>query len=387
MTVLKPSDAEIQAQLRALHATMDASPSDDPTSAVLTSLMRHGGLYTLLDTEVTTGRVLGIVNARAKRATAQDADSLGAATSAPMSPEEVGAFVANVQGRMINFFTHLVPTPVPCRIPVSLMSHLTYPHEGVMFIPPRSERSRPGDFESPDVPAIFTFVGQFVDHDLTMNAVNLVDPQSDVVASGASPFIDLDSVYGPRSALASAPTDVFDGDRFALVDRNGVIDLPRTTRAADQNRPAVISDARNDENQLVMQIHLLIERLHNAFVDAGCDFAEARQRTILNWQSVLLHDYLPRILASDVLSDVLTDLESEPFGDLRYKPWKSLQTGDYAVAMPHEFAIGFRIGHSQLRLRYRLNNGPHQPVRLFDGSLGTADLPPAGSRTCAAAKT
>lgn len=375
MTVLKPSDAEIQAQLRALHATMDASPSDDPTSAVLTSLMRHGGLYTLLDTDVTTGRVLGIVNARAKRADATPDEVAGSAT---ISPDEVGAFVANVQGRMINFFTHLVPTPTPCRIPVGLMSHLSYPHEGVLFIPARSERKRPEDFESPDVPAIFTFVGQFVDHDLTMNAVNLVDPQSDVVASGASPFIDLDSVYGPRTTLASAPTDVFDGDRFALADRDGVIDLPRSTRASDQNRPAVISDARNDENQLVLQVHLLVERLHNTFVDAGCDFAEARRRTVLNWQSVLLHDYLPRILRSDVLSDVLTDLEAEPFGNLRYKPWKSLQTGNYAVAMPHEFAIGFRIGHSQLRLRYRLNNGAHQPVPLFDGSLGTADLPPAG---------
>jgi hypothetical protein len=32
--------------------------------------------------------------------------------------------------------------------------------------------------------------------------------------------------------------------------------------------------------------------------------------------------------------------------------------------MPHEFAIGFRFGHSQIRDRYQLN--PHHNIRLFD---------------------
>jgi hypothetical protein len=40
--------------------------------------------------------------------------------------------------------------------------------------------------------------------------------------------------------------------------------------------------------------------------------------------------------------------------------------------MPHEFAIGFRFGHSQLRFAYRLNAANTAPVRLFDNSLTSA---------------
>src|SRR5579875_519834 len=91
-------------------------------------------------------------------------------------------------------------------IPSPLISHLTFPYTGKTYTP-ASET----EIENPNLPAVFTFVGQFVDHDLTFNALNLYDVQTNltcdsekvthgdtkaVVENFASPFIDLDSVYG-----------------------------------------------------------------------------------------------------------------------------------------------------------------------------------------------
>ncbi|MEN3357111.1 MAG: hypothetical protein V7637_1093 [Mycobacteriales bacterium] len=360
MTVIgEHRDAVLTAQLRALGDAMN-SVGGDSTSATLTRLMRHGGIYTLLDYDVMAARVTRLTAAGpAARAAAVGAGPTG----------DVVDLLTTVGATVTAFFSHLVNAE-PCPIPSSLMSHLTFPHEGVTFADGMVEQSDPARFESPDIPAAFTFVGQFVDHDLTMNAVNLFEPQDGVVVDHASPLIDLDSVYGPRSVLTSPPDRIFDGPRFRL-ERPfpGVVDLPRSAPEAATNiRHAVIADARNDENQLILQIHLTLMRLHNKLIDAGHSFEEARRRTILNWQSVLLHDYLPRVIRPEVLRQVLAALATEPFGGLRHKPLKDLATGRYRLSMPHEFAIGFRFGHSQLRRAYKLNSGG--PVRLFDNSTG-----------------
>jgi hypothetical protein len=44
-------------------------------------------------------------------------------------------------------------------------------------------------------------------------------------------------------------------------------------------------------------------------------------------------------------------------------------TGNLRVSMPHEFAIGFRFGHSQLKRGYRLNSTYPEGSLLFDNSL------------------
>jgi len=295
-------------------------------------------------------------------------------------------------------------------IPSPLISHLTFPYTGKTYTP-ASET----EIENPNLPAVFTFVGQFVDHDLTFNALNLYDVQTNltcdpekvthgdtkaVVENFASPFIDLDSVYGrtyPVNASKDTITNllgkkgwnkIYKGCEFRLTKLGkNAYDLPRYDVPDEPNRlgAAWIFDPRNDENQLILHIHLLLMRVHNKLVEEhlskhpedcpeGDTMAdkEKRKQTIDQiraivvriWQSVLLNDYLPRLCEEDVLGAVRS-----PGYKFHYKA-----DSNGVFHLPHEFAIGFRMGHSMLRSAYKLNSG--DPIPLFDNQslLGKGDL-------------
>lgn len=223
-----------------------------------------------------------------------------------------------------------------------------------------------------------TFVGQFIDHDLTMNALNLFELEAGPVQNFATPQIDLDCVYGLRSALSAPPEAIFDGDRFRLTLESGVFDVPRAFDPSTGAYHALISDARNDDNLIIIQIHILIMRVHNKFIDEGFTFSEAKRRTILNWQSVVINDYLPRIVQPDILHHVLELLADEPFTGIKNRPSKDLSSGLYKFELAHEFSIGFRMGHSQLRRSYQLN--PDYEFQLFNTQSANAEDLRGGQR-------
>jgi hypothetical protein len=356
------TDAVLHAQVRALHYATILRPDRHPVSSSITSLMKHGGIYTLLDPDMVSARLTALTG-----------------TNHAIS----ASFVPALHAAATTFFTRLVPD-APYMIPSSLMSHIVMPHEGVTYTSAEDESNNPVKYESPDIPAVFTFVGQFIDHDLTMNAVNLFLPQEDPVdptlpgfgpvaapiQNGASPLIDLDSVYGPRVHLTVPDTTLFDDGKFRLVPCGGLhYDLVRDPDGA------VIADRRNDENQMILQIHLLVERMHNKFFDESSNitdpdqrFQEARKQTIYNWQYMILHDYLPRIIEADVLAFLLNEIKKPEFGAFKYKPLRDLASGALRANLPHEFAIAFRFGHSQLKRAYKLNSS-HPFSVLFNNSL------------------
>lgn len=192
--------------------------------------------------------------------------------------------------------------------------------------------------ENPDPPKnskiapVFTYFGQFIDHDITANTdreagISIIDretvePASRLAVShglGNLRFaaLDLDSVYGGgfeegpiaemlRKALrspsfpakmevgvdfnvpgeeAELPADAGrDLLRLDWAVRSGQIDLDVLRRGPEDVRQlffhngnpdtpnlsrAIIGDARNDENLAVAQFHLAILRLHNKIVDAA----------------------------------------------------------------------------------------------------------------------
>ena len=124
-----------------------------------------------------------------------------------------------------------------------------------------------------DIPAIYTYLGQFIDHDVTLEAVSaalpgLLNPDlqplpvvtiKSILRNGRTSPLDLDSVYG-----FPAPTD---GDKMVVnrvtdldndnppfarpVGKDDFNDLPLGSRAAtifEHDRAALIGDGRNDEN-------------------------------------------------------------------------------------------------------------------------------------------
>ena len=228
------------------------------------------------------------------------------------------------------------------------------------------------------LPAGFTYLGQFTDHDLTFDKTNVmlgdhVSPAQLVQAR--SPALDLDSLYGAGPAdPGSAQFYEADGihlkagrskaaDGFPGTDG---ADLPRgagTTNA--QKRKAIIPDPRNDENLAVAQTHCAMIRFHNRVVDTlpasvpqSQRFAKDRELVTKHYQWMLRTDYLPRICAPVVVNDV--------FNNGR----KAFEVGVPATdvpTMPIEFSIAcFRLGHPMVRAAYNWN-------KVFDDGAGALD--------------
>jgi hypothetical protein len=219
-----------------------------------------------------------------------------------------------------------------------------------------------------NVPAGYTYLGQFTDHDLTFDrtAVSLgtnVSPAA--LLQARSPSLDLDSLYGagpgdPESAkfysdgvhLKTGTTDAVGPPPFQA---HAGFDLPRgTTGSNKKKRVANIPDPRNDENLAVAQTHTAMIRFHNRVVDSlpnalppAQKFAQARDIVTRHYQWLLKTDYLPRIVAPAVVNDV--------FNNGR-KAFEVGATPTDVPTMPIEFSVAaFRLGHSMVRQAYDWN--------------------------------
>lgn len=247
------------------------------------------------------------------------------------------------------------------------------------------------DSADPAVPAGFTYLGQFVDHDLTMDRTESQlgqDVNLDELTQGRSPALDLDSVYGrgPRDKddqvfyaqdgvklKVGTTTPVPFPDEGTNVPFEG-FDLPRrggTAGTAADRRLPLIPDARNDENLVVAQTHLAFIRFHNRVVDelalTGLTgerlFRAAKELVVRHYQWMLRTDHLPRIIDPAIVDDVFTNGRRffEVPGRCR----------DHSPTMPIEFSVAsYRFGHSQIRGAYQWNRvfnstGPGGVATLF----------------------
>ncbi len=216
------------------------------------------------------------------------------------------------------------------------------------------------DGEESAIPALYTYFGQFVDHDITFDPMSsLIKRQDpDAVVDFRTPALDLDNVYG-RGPDDQPYMYEADGKHFLLGDAlaNGARDLVRNN--ADPRR-ALIGDPRNDENSIVSQFQGLMHRFHNRVVDRlGKDFATAQQVVRWHYQWIVVHDFLPRIITGPVIDDLKTggayDRKKLKFYHWRNDPF-----------MPVEFAVAaYRLGHSMVRPGYRLNDDDATLLPIF----------------------
>lgn len=234
----------------------------------------------------------------------------------------------------------------------------------------------PGDSS---IPAVYTYFGQFVDHDITFEVqpADLPPSQSgampQLLAPNMSPLspaairnalrnfrtgtLDLDSVYG-----LPAPRDPVNGRKlligqvFPLNEKEKPLlpvpgkgpdnDLPREPESSSilHDRAAMIGDPRNDENTIISQLHLALLKAHNALVDQGRTFDEARTVLRQHYQHIVLHDFLRRVCHEQIVDDVLRN------GNRWYNPFAE------PFFMPLEFAVAaYRFGHTMVRDDYDFN--------------------------------
>jgi Animal haem peroxidase len=136
-------------------------------------------------------------------------------------------------------------------------------------------------------------------------------------------------------------------------------------------RFAIIGDLRNGENFLVSQTHVAFIKFHNAIVDyllatdpqkyvgEGANptlFRDASMTARWNYQWIIVHEFLLKILGAEVVQEVLTHSR------LFYRP---AEQGYKYPYMPVEFSTAaYRLGHAMLRQHYVINDGFQ--ANLFD---------------------
>jgi hypothetical protein len=208
--------------------------------------------------------------------------------------------------------------------------------------------------------------GQLIGHDITADR-SPVGPQADVATlrNARSPKLDLEMLYGDGPVGAPYLYDVHDPAKL-LIGADGV-DLPRNSQGI-----ALIGDPRNDVHVFAAHLHLMMLHSHNGLVDclraegeaeAGL-FDAARRALTWHYQWILVHDFLPRLVGSELVSDVLAR------GGRFFSPALG------RAYLPLEFAdAAYRYGHSQIRHTYQLQpRGPSLP--LFPALAGFAAITP-----------
>jgi Animal haem peroxidase len=237
---------------------------------------------------------------------------------------------------------------------------------------------------STTLPAGFTFLAQFLDHDLDFDPTSSLERQADpnAITNFRTPALDLDNVYasGPMATPYiydnSAPSN---GDKLLV---NGT-DLARNSQGK-----ALIGDPRNDENLIVSQLELAFMKCHNAIVDGlkagtfkdvfgapaltnedtsggeSTVFLAAQQLLRWHYQWMVIHEFLPLLCGSAVVNDVL-----------RNGPRFFLPSKKYEPFIPVEFSVAaYRFGHATVRASYDIN-AAHLAVPLFPTNPAAATMP------------
>src|SRR4051794_18542078 len=132
---------------------------------------------------------------------------------------------------------------------------------------------------NPDNPAStagFTFLGQFLDHDMTFDPTSSLARRQDpeAIRNFRIPALDLDSVYGGGPGASPHLYDVTvdngqttffvepnPGSNTVSIDGSLRYDVPRNSQLT-----ALTGDPRNDENLIISQLHLAFLRFHNRVV-------------------------------------------------------------------------------------------------------------------------
>jgi hypothetical protein len=214
---------------------------------------------------------------------------------------------------------------------------------------------------SPAGTAGTTFMGQFIDHDITFDTTSRLGvPTAPRQSPNARvPALDLDSVYGAGPVADPLLYDPRDRAKFRIESGGLFEDLPRLPDGA-----AVVADPRNDENLVIAGLQAAFLKFHNHAVDfvrargaadPAAAFAQARRLTTWHYQWIVTNEILPSFVGRALVDDIVVR------GRRFYRV-----DDEAAAAVPVEFqGAAYRFGHSLVRPSYRANLRGDNGVAFF----------------------
>lgn len=320
-------------------------------------------------------------------------------------------------GRFGRLFGKLPPWVPPGATEAEQLENIKAFAADKMFLPVGQEPP-----PHPDLPAGYTYFGQFIDHDITFDPTSSLTRQNDPdgLNNFRTPRLDLDNIYGRGPddqpyLYQQTRTDGGVGFLLTGTGANGVEpDLARIQQKSPTGNPgkdksiALIGDPRNDENIIVSQLQLAMIQLHNEVlrrlrqsdeekkaeadsagkiftIDPPAQFHEAQRIVRWFYQYLVWNDFVKRLVPAKVWEAALSPSDTGAGLKLGLKDVYNWKVNPY---IPVEFSVAaYRFGHSLIRTGYQLNIirqlaansqqpvGPQHELPIFDFSgEGKEDL-------------
>lgn len=151
----------------------------------------------------------------------------------------------------------------------------------------------PDNQRSSILPALFTYIGQFLDHDLSKQTLeNFTEKiNADEIKNERCALLNLESVFKGKA--------VYDENCYLVLEKNknDILDVPRNDQGIQ-----ILGDTRNGENQITLQFTMIIMKYYNKVLkqihkenpDKCKKYCSnlAKQTTIFHWQYIITHEFL-----------------------------------------------------------------------------------------------
>lgn len=276
------------------------------------------------------------------------------------------------EGRFGRLFRTLPAAQFDQNILTDLARAMTAPADVATPETEIDDEENTGTATDPGISAGYTYLGQFIDHDLTFDPASSLERQNDpdALVDYRTPRFDLDNVYGrgpddqPYLYRDDGRTMLLGTPLTANPTDPNPREVPRNTPSSGEPARALLGDPRNDENVIVSQLQSAMLRFHNMMavtLGPSAGFEEIQRMVRWHYQWVVLHDFLPTVIGKQTVSDILG-----PDGN---KPQLKFYNPEKDAFMPLEFSVAaYRFGHSMVRPIYRLNQTVDRlPIFSADG--------------------
>ena len=278
-----------------------------------------------------------------------------------------------------------------------LMHRLSRRMDAAIKWPPHQAQSA-DDWENPFIPSGYTYLLQFVAHDLVHSAIPLSvagGPGGGTTNARRTP-LRLETLYGsgpvgsPHIYALDASTDdrrtklrlgrmrwkenePASGCPFRDIARTPAENVTGIDRSISGVRialtEALVADPRNDDHAVMSQLTALLALLHNGLIDiirrhegtAGPNgqfgaayrrFLCAREALVAIYHNVLRKDLMQRVLHPSIYAAY-----QGPSPDFIDRPHSADRFPNGAWEIPIEFSHGaFRFGHAMVRPEYQIND-------------------------------